>query len=284
MGNNPRPESLARLTMIARLRHLVTSEAFSRFIIAVIIVNAVTLGMQTSTTLNTRWGDWLGRLDQIALAIFTVEIALRLLVIPRASLRDPWFWFDFSVVAICYLPASGPLSVLRTLRLFRVLRLISVVPSLRQTVQTLLGALPGMRTVVLLLGLIFYVGAVIATEVFGQDFPAYFGTLGRSLYSLFQIMTLESWSNGIVRPILAEYPMAWTFFVPFIVITSFAVLNMFIGVIVSSIEADSEDHRREHMAALEARFMARIDALEARLLAAGEHAEDRNDKPALPPD
>ena len=97
-------------------------------------------------------------------------------------------------------------------------------------------------------------------------------------------MTLESWSNGIVRPILAEYPMAWTFFVPFIVITSFAVLNMFIGVIVSSIEADSEDHRREHMAALEARFMARIDALEARLLAAGEHAEDRNDKPALPPD
>ncbi|MEN8819515.1 MAG: ion transporter [Abyssibacter sp.] len=270
--------------MIARLRHLVTSEAFSRFIIAVIIVNAVTLGMQTSTTLNTRWGDWLGRLDQIALAIFTVEIALRLLVIPRASLRDPWFWFDFSVVAICYLPASGPLSVLRTLRLFRVLRLISVVPSLRQTVQSLLGALPGMGSVVLLLGLIFYVGAVIATEVFGQDFPAYFGTLGRSLYSLFQIMTLESWSNGIVRPILAEYPMAWTFFVPFIVITSFAVLNMFIGVIVSSIEADSEDHRREHMAALEARFMARIDALEARLTETPAVAPDQRPEHTQPPD
>ncbi|MBB88066.1 MAG: voltage-gated sodium channel [Xanthomonadales bacterium] len=265
--------------MIDRLRRIVTSDAFGRFITTVIIVNAITLGLQTSEQLTARWGEALHGLDQVALAIFTAEILLRLAVIPRQSLRDPWFWFDFSVVAICYLPTAGPLSVLRTLRLFRVLRLISVVPSLRQTVQSLLGALPGMGSVVLLLGLIFYVGAVIATEVFGDAFPAYFGTLGRSLYSLFQIMTLESWSNGIVRPILKEFPLAWTFFVPFIVITSFAVLNMFIGVIVSSIEADSEDHRREHMAALEARLMQRLQDMETRLM-----TQQSADRPAIEQD
>lgn len=251
--------------LIHRARRIVASPAFSTCISVVIIINAITLGMQTSDTLLARWGGWLRAADDIALAIFTVEILLRVVLLPRASVRDAWFWFDFFVVAVCYIPASGPASVLRTLRLFRVLRLVSVIPSLRSTVQGLLGALPGMGSVIMLLSLVFYVGAVIATELFGDSFPEYFGTLGASLYSLFQIMTLESWSHGIVRPVMEVHPNAWAFFVPFIVVSSFAVLNMFIGVIVSSIEADSEEDRREHMAAFEDRLMTRLAELEARL-------------------
>ena len=126
----------------------------------------------------------------------------------------------------------------------RALRLLSVIPQMRAVVQALLDALPGMGAVIVMISIVFYVFGVMATMMYGQAFDEWFGTLGRSLYSLFQIMTLESWSMGIVRPVMEEFPFAWSFFVPFIVITAFSVLNLFIGLLVntmqSAVEADAE--------------------------------------------
>jgi voltage-gated sodium channel len=123
----------------------------------------------------------------------------------------------------------------------RVLRLVTVVPQMRKVVGALLQALPGMGSILGVLLLVFYIAAVMATNLFGADFPEWFGSIGASMFSLFQIMTLESWSMGIVRPVMALHPNAWLFFVPFIVMTSFTVLNLFIALIVNSMQAMQSD-------------------------------------------
>ena len=125
------------------------------------------------------------------------------------------------MVAVSLVPTGGSFTVLRALRIFRVLRVISTAPRLRRVVEGFITALPGMASVFLLMAIIFYIGSVISTRLFGASFPEWFGTLGQSAYSLFQIMTLESWSMGILRPVKEVYPYAWVFFVPFIVVTTF---------------------------------------------------------------
>ena len=145
------------------------------------------------------------------------------------------------------------------------LRVISVAPSLRRVVEGFVSALPGMASVFLLMGIIFYIGAVMTTKLFGAAFPEWFGTLGRSGYSLFQIMTLESWSMGIVRPVMVQYPYAWAFFVPFIMVTTFAVVNLLVGLIVNSMQ---DAHHQEDIAATDAHrdeVLAKLMAIEARL-------------------
>jgi len=154
-------------------------------------------------------------------------------------------FFDFFVVAIALMPATGPLSILRALRILRVLRLISAVPAMRRVVSGLLGAMPGMASIVFLIALIFFVFSVIATKLFGDAFPEWFGSLGASGYTLFQIMTLESWSMGIVRPVMDVYPLAWILFIPFIILTAFTVLNLFIGVIVDAMQTEHESAASE---------------------------------------
>jgi voltage-gated sodium channel len=221
----------------ATLRSFVESRSFNLAITAVIVINAVTLGLETSPRAMSAAGPLLLAVDQLALWIFTVEIGLKLWVYRSRFARDGWNVFDFAIVAISWLPAAGPLSVLRALRIMRVLRLISVVPQMRTVVGALFRSLPGMGSIVAVLFLVFYVAAVMATKLFGDSFPAWFGTIGESMYSLFQIMTLESWSMGIVRPVMEQYPAAWAFFVPFIVLTSFTVLNLFIGLIVNSMQS-----------------------------------------------
>jgi voltage-gated sodium channel len=122
---------------------------------------------------------------------------------------------------------------------------------MRRVVQALFGAVPAMGAVILLLVLVFYVSAVMATKLFGSTFPEWFGSIGASLYSLFQIMTLESWSMGIVRPLMTAYPYAWLFFVPFVLVSSFVVLNLFIAIIVNSmhtVEAEEETSRQDEVA------------------------------------
>jgi voltage-gated sodium channel len=145
--------------------------------------------------------------------------------------------FDFVVVAIALVPASGPLSVLRALRVLRVLRVLTIVPSMRRVVGGLLAAIPGLASIAGVLALIFYVFAVITTNLFGDRFPEWFGSIGHSLYTLFQVMTLESWSMGIVRPVMEVYPYAWAFFIPFILIATFTMLNLFIGIIVNAMQS-----------------------------------------------
>ncbi|MBC6438985.1 MAG: ion transporter [Rhodospirillales bacterium] len=200
------------------------------------MINAILLGLETVPSVMTPWGWLIVGLDTVILAIFVFEIALRMIAHGKVFWRDPWSLFDTAVVAVALVPSGGSLSVLRALRILRVLRLISVVPRLRKVVETLMRSLPGMGSIALLLVMLFYVFAVMATKLFGQNFPEWFGSIGQSMYSLFQIMTLESWSMGIVRPVMAVHPMAWAFFVPFILVVSFAVLNLFIAVVVDSMQ------------------------------------------------
>jgi len=213
-------------------------------LIGLILVNAVILGMETSPALMAAWGPWLIAADKAILAIFVAEIALRLAAHRLAYFRDPWNVFDFSVVAIALLPASGPLAVLRALRVLRVLRLITLVPSMKRVVGGLLSALPGLGSVAAIIGLIFYVSAVIATKLFGADFPQWFGTLGDSAFTLFQVMTLESWAMGIVRPVMEVFPQAWIFFLVFILASTFTLLNLFIAVIVNAIHQEQQGDER----------------------------------------
>ncbi len=223
-----------------RLQAFVERPVVQNAILWLIVVNAVTLGLETSPTVMAAAGPVLIALDRAILAVFVVEIGLRLAAYGWRFFRDPWSLFDFTVVAIALIPASGQFSVLRSLRILRALRLISTVPRMRRVVTALLSAIPGLGAIIALLCLIFYVSAVIATKLFGASFPDWFGTIGESLYSLFQIMTLESWSMGIVRPVLEVYPLAWLFFVPFILITTFTTLNLFIAVIVNAMQAEHD--------------------------------------------
>jgi voltage-gated sodium channel len=218
-------------------------------IIGVIVFNAIILGMETSDTLMANWGPLILALDRACLSIFVIEIALKLVALGPRFFRSGWNIFDFVIVGIALVPAAQGLSVLRALRILRVLRIVSVVPSLRRVVEGLLTALPGMASVFLLMSIIFYIGAVMATKLFGGSFPEWFGTLGASLYTLFQIMTLESWSMGIVRPVLEVYPYAWAFFVPFIMVTTFAVVNLIVGLVVNSMQ---DAHSEESNAATDA--------------------------------
>ena len=210
---------------------------FQNTILGVILFNAVILGLETVEPLMARAGPLIIALDRICLSIFVVEIAAKLYARGIAGFfRRGWNIFDFIIVGISLVPTTQGLSVLRALRILRLLRVVSVAPSLRRVVEGLVTALPGMGSVFLLMGMIFYIGSVMATKLFGAAFPEWFGDLGRSAYSLFQIMTLESWSMGIVRPVMEVFPYAWAFFVPFIMVTTFAVVNLLVGLIVNSMQ------------------------------------------------
>jgi voltage-gated sodium channel len=185
------------------------------------------------------FGRELEILDHIILGAFVVELAARIIVHRWAFFRDPWSVFDFVVVAIALVPATETFSVLRALRILRVLRLITAVPALKRVVAGLLAALPGMGSIVLLIGLIYYVFAVMATKLFGEIKPELFGTLGETLFTLFTVMTLEGWVDGVTRPLMEKQPYAWLFFIIFIVVTTFMVLNLFIGVVVNAMQAEA---------------------------------------------
>ncbi len=227
-----------------KLRLVLQKPIVDRFIMGLIAFNAVTLGLETSDWVMSRAGSLLLGLDRIILAVFVIELAARMIADFRGFWRDPWRIFDFIIVSIALVPTAGAFSVLRAFRILRVLRLLSTVEAMRRVVSGLLAALPGMGSILLLLCLIFYVFAVISTNLFAATFPEWFGSIGASAYTLFQIMTLESWSMGIVRPVMEEFPYAWALFVPFIIATAFTVLNLFIGVIVDAMQSEhaSEAH------------------------------------------
>jgi voltage-gated sodium channel len=211
-------------------------------LLAIIILNAIILGMETSPFMMEKFGTILSTIDNICLTIFVLELILKLFSVGLRFFKDPWNLFDFFVITISLAPVSEGFSVLRALRILRVLRALSFAPRLRKTIEGFVLALPGMSSVIILIAIIFYIGAVIATKLFADEFPIWFGSIGKSLYSLFQIMTLESWSMGIVRPVLEVYPHAWMFFIPFILITSYAVVNVVVGLIVNSMhDAHSEE-------------------------------------------
>ncbi len=226
-GVSPWRLSLARWVESGRVQAIV---------VGVILLNALVLGLETDKGLVAAHGLLLKTVDKACMAVFLVELAIKLLAYRLHFWRSGWNVFDFFVVAIAFIPGNGAWSVLRALRVLRVLRLLTVVPQLRRVVAAFIHAIPGLFGVVMVMAIFFYTAGVLATTLFGGTHPQWFGSLGASLYTLFQIMTLESWSMGIVRPIMESHPWAWAFFVPFIVIATFTILNLFIGIIVSTMQ------------------------------------------------
>ncbi|MGZ3216915.1 ion transporter [Paracoccus sp. T5] len=255
------------MTLRARADALVHHRKVQWFITGVIIFNALILGLETSVRIMSAAGPLILTLDRLCLSIFVIEIGLKVYAQGLRFFRDGWNVFDFAVVGIALVPATQGLSVLRALRILRLLRIISVTPRLRRVVEGFLSALPGMASVFLLMGIIFYIFAVMATKLFAGSFPDWFGDLGNSAYSLFQIMTLESWSMGIVRPVMEAYPLAWLFFIPFILVTTFAVMNLVVGLIVNSMQEAHQEEETAATAAYRDEVLERLAAIETRLAA-----------------
>jgi len=214
----------------------IESKLVRNFIVVAILINGITLGMNTSPYFSSQYGDILKAVDSIILYIFVIEISLKLIAFGFGFFRSGWNVFDFIIVGIALFPDSGIFSVLRVLRIFRLLRAISLIPSFRLVIESLLHSIPGITSIAGLMLVLYYIFAVIATTIFGQAFPDWFGTLGKSMYSLFQIMTLESWSMGISRPVMEVFPYAWLFFITFILVATFAMMNLFIAIIVDTMQ------------------------------------------------
>ena len=249
------------------IQAFVEHRVVQRFIIGLIVINAIILGMETSKSLMQACGYWLTLANQIILYTFVVELLLRFFVYRLRFFTQPWSLFDAAVVLIALIPASQAFSALRALRVLRVLRLLSTVPTMRKVIEGLLSAIPGIASVASIMLLFFYVFAVVGTHLYGATFPQWFGTLGNTMYTLFQIMTLESWSMGIVRPVMEQHPGAWAFFVVYILITTFTMLNLFIAIIVNAMHSDEDKSAKEDRLEMKRVLSEEISAMEKRLLA-----------------
>ena len=228
-----------------RVRVVIEGVRFETAITTLIVVNAITLGIETSPAVVARVGVLLHAIDRAVLGVFVVELLSRFFIYRSRFFHDPWRVFDFVIVGTALLPSGGTFAVLRALRVLRVLRLVSLVPSMRGVVGALLKALPGMMSIVGLLMLVLYVSAVMATKLFGAIAPELFGHLGASLFTLFQVMTVEGWPD-IARPLMAQSPHAWIFFVTYLLIATFMVLNLFIAVVVNAMQSQvAEDLKGE---------------------------------------
>lgn len=216
-----------------KIKHLIEGKSVQNFIIGLIVLNSITIGFETSNKVMSSIGDTLLLIDKIILAIFVLEITLKLYAYGFSFFKGGWNVFDFSIVAIALFPASGALAILRSLRIFRSLRLIKNVPKLRFIVESLFHSLPSLVWIFVLLALVFYVFSVIGTKLFSADYPQWFGNLGISMFTLFQIMTLEGWAE-ISRTIMGKYPLANIYFILFILLASYTTLNIFIAIVVNT--------------------------------------------------
>ncbi|MQA80891.1 MAG: ion transporter [Streptosporangiales bacterium] len=230
--------------MISRAyaREVVESGRFQRLVLGVIFVNAVSLGLSTSPVLSDRYGIALRVVEIAVLVAFGLEMVLRLYAGGRTFFRDPWNWFDLIIVCLALLPMTSFFSVMRVLRVLRLARIVSVIPSLRRVIAALLSAVPGIGSIIVMLMVALYSGAILGVQLFRSVAPEYFGSLDRSLFTMFEIMTLENWP-AIAEPIVQERAAAWVFFVGYIVITAFILLNLLIGVIVSAMEIEVNRNR-----------------------------------------
>jgi len=227
--------------MQENIKNFVENSKFQNFIIALIIINGITMGFETSKDVMQSYGSYFHIFDKLVISIFTIEILLRIYAHRVSFFKDAWSLFDFAIVAISLFPTSGGFEIFRILRVFRLFRLITVVPQMRKIVLALVSVIPGMLSIAGLLVLFFYIFAIMATQLYSETFPQWFGTLGESFYTLFQIMTLESWSMGIVRPIMEQHPLAWMFFVPFIFMVTFIMVNLIVAIVVDAMAEINKD-------------------------------------------
>lgn len=233
----------------ANITRLVESRLFVGLIVGLILLNALTLGLETSDRMMELYGPVLLMLDQIVVGVFVAEMILKFYAYRLSFFRNGWNVFDLSIIALSLIPATGPLAILRALRIFRVLRLFSIVPQMRMVITGLLRAIPGMTSVVAVIAIVFFVFSVLVTKIFGRTgdpvLEGLFGDLGASMFTLFQLMTLEDWVGGIVEPAMELHPWSWMIFIPFIILTTFAILNLFIGVIVEAMQNVHNEEQRK---------------------------------------
>ncbi len=226
-------------TLQQRTQKLVESAVFQTAILALIILNAVILGAETFPGVVDATGPVLRVADRLILVIFIFEICLRIFAWRGAYFRQGWNVFDIVIVAISVIAATSGLAALRAFRVLRVLRVITVIPRMRVVVSALLDSLPGIASVGVVLTLIIYVFAVIASNLYGGDHPDRFGDVFASMYTLFQIMTLEGWPDIAAR-VGETHPRSWIFFLSFVLLATFTMLNLFVAIVVRVVEEDSE--------------------------------------------
>lgn len=254
------------------LRRYFESKNFQATIITIILINSVLIGLETSQYIMDRFGTFIDTFDLVILVIFTIEIILKIYVYRWNFFRNPWNVFDFSIVAISILPAAGSFSVFRALRIVRTLRLLKSIPKLRLIIESLLQAIPSIGWIAALLAIVYYTFAVIGTNLFGTDYPEYFGDLGSTMYTLFQIMTLESWSTAIARPVMEGSPFAALYFIMFILIATYTTLNIFIAIVVNTMNEvslkdlqEEEQHIKDFVLEENAKLHAKLDLLTQKL-------------------
>ncbi len=225
------------------LQRFVNHRATQLFFIGVVLLNAVILGFSTYARFENV--VIIKRLENIILYVFVFEIVLKIIAFRLDFFKSKANVFDFVVVALCFVPALTNISILRLLRIFTLLRLFSAVPQLRFVIAVIFKTAPSAFYVGLVLMFILYIYAVLCVRFFGSEFPEIFGNLGIAIFSLFQISTLESWASGIALPIMRVYPYSWIVFVSFILIVTFVLLNMIVGLIVDNINEIKEQKARE---------------------------------------
>jgi voltage-gated sodium channel len=255
------------------LARLIAHPWTERVIIALIVLNAITLGLETFPEVMEQYGDLLHAIDRVLLAIFVAEIGARIAVKRLAFFRDPWSLFDLFVVGIALLPppARCP-SCARFDPPGAAADHGRAVPAPRR--GGLISALPGMGSIMLLLGLIFFVFSVMAAKLYGPTKPELFGNVGLAAYTLFQVMTFDDWSAGVVKPLLEAHPFAWAFFVVFILLSTFMVLNLFIGVVVTALEDEIDPRaiKEPPPRTIELRLLEEIAQLKAEVAALARQA------------
>jgi len=250
--------------MYQTIKTFIEKAYFQNFIIALIILNGITMGLDTSKEIHAAYGSFIALFDIFVITVFTIEIALRIFIHRVSFFKDSWSIFDFIIVAISLVPAGSGFDIFRILRVLRLFRLVTVVPQMRKIVSALLGVIPGMFSIAALMALFFYIFAIMAVNLYGEAFPQWFGTLGESFYTLFQVMTLESWSMGIVRPVMEVYPSAWAFFIPFVFIATFVMINLIVAIVVDAMAAinkEEEEHIMEQANINKERLEKEIEAL-----------------------
>ncbi|MGZ8211461.1 MAG: ion transporter [Burkholderiales bacterium] len=227
---------------------IVEARWFEPFMIALILFNAVLIGLETSHDFVARYDGWLHLGNDIILGVFIIEAALKIVAVaPRFRLYfgNGWNLFDFSIVVLSLIPATGEFAlVARLIRVFRVLRLVSAVPQLRLVVATLVRSIPSMGHVILLMSLVFYIYAVCGFHFFADVDPEHWGNLGAALLTLFQLVTLEGWVD-VMEAAMEASPFAWIFFVSFVMLGTFVVLNLFIAVVINNLEQSKIEQLEE---------------------------------------
>ncbi len=253
--------------MRAVARSIASSPVFNRAIVGVLVVNAVALGCRTAESVSRSLDPLLIGIEVTAVAIFVVEMIIKITAFGRSFFSSAWNWFDLIVIAVSAVPASGTLLMLRTIRILRTFRLISVIPSMRRVVNALFTAVPGLVSILLLLMLVLYTASIAAVQMFGAVAPEHFGHLGSALLTMFKVMT-QGWPE-VADEIVAVRPLGWVFFVGYIVVTGFIVLNLLIAVIVNAMERQVIDAAAEKEQRVElshhAQLMAELAAMRAQL-------------------